>query len=63
MPDIPKEQKAAVKQGEGHDARAPVKTVEVPQNVMTPNDISLSKEQTMLTFWIVLSSSNQARYS
>ena len=31
MGNLPKEQQAAVKQGDGHDAKAPVKTVEVPQ--------------------------------
>ena len=31
MGNLPKEQQAAVKEGEGHDAKAPVKTVEVPQ--------------------------------
>ena len=31
MPSLPKEQDAAVRVGEGHDAKAPVKKVPVPQ--------------------------------
>lgn len=31
MGNLPKEQNAAVKQGEGHDATAPVQKVEVPE--------------------------------
>lgn len=31
MGNLPQEQNAAVKQGEGHDAKAPVKKVKVPQ--------------------------------
>ena len=38
--NLPQEQSAAVKQGSGHDAKAPVKTVPVPQESdLGPNEI------------------------
>lgn len=33
MSDIPKEADAAVREGEGHDTKAPVKKVAVPQDL------------------------------
>ena len=33
MVDIPKEADAAVREGKGHDAKAPVKKIEVPQDL------------------------------
>ena len=40
MGNIPKEQQAAVRQGDGESAKAPLKTVPVPQEAdLGPNDI------------------------